>query len=71
MALEGREIGIPQRLLTPEVAADYLQVTVKTLANWRYLGIGPKYRKVGQRCVRYRLADLDEFLAAGERCPAN
>lgn len=33
--------------LTPEELADRWRVTVKTLANWRSNGTGPKYLKLG------------------------
>jgi len=31
------------------------------LANWRYLGRGPKFIKIG-KSVRYRVADVEEWL---------
>ncbi|WP_331271251.1 helix-turn-helix transcriptional regulator [Arthrobacter sp. 135MFCol5.1] len=31
------------------------------LANWRYLGLGPKFVKVG-RAVRYRASDVESWL---------
>lgn len=50
-------------LLTREQAAEYLGVTPRTLAVWacvkRY---GLPYVKVG-RLAKYRLADLNAFLA--------
>jgi predicted DNA-binding transcriptional regulator AlpA len=44
----------------PEAAA-YLQISPKTLANWRSLGQGPAYSKLGHAVV-YQQADLDDFL---------
>jgi len=41
------------RLLSPEDVSAYLGVPVGTLANWRYLGRGPAFLRVG-RHVRYR-----------------
>lgn len=52
----------------PEVAA-YYGVTVETLANWRYLGRGPKYTKAGGR-VRYRWDDVEEWLGDQARTAA-
>jgi hypothetical protein len=49
-------------LAKPGEVADYLQKPEKTLAEWRYRGIGPKYRTVG-RDVRYDWADVDAWLA--------
>ena len=41
----------------------------RTLQSWRLLGRGPTYIKV-HRSVRYRLADLNQFLAAQTVTPA-
>jgi len=58
------------RLLTPNEVAEALQIPPATLPQWRYLGRGPKYVKVG-RHVRYRTVDLerwiDEQSAGGEQ----
>ena len=35
----------------------------RTLERWRWLGLGPKYLKVGGRVV-YRLEDIEAFEAA-------
>ncbi|CUH41562.1 excisionase [Ruegeria atlantica] len=40
------------QLLTPEQKAKELQTTIRTLAEWRKLGIGPVYKQYG-RHVRY------------------
>lgn len=52
---------LPKELLTEEEAADYLQIRVQTLRQWRSGGYHKKekipYLKVG-RAVRYRKADL-------------
>lgn len=50
-------------LIKADQAAEYLSTTPARLANMRYLGEGPKYVRIG-RSVRYRLTDLDEFIAA-------
>ena len=55
--------------VSAESAADYLGLTSKCLANWRWRGQGPKYLVVGSR-VRYRLSDLDEYLSRCERTPS-
>lgn len=36
---------------------------VQTLRNWRHLGTGPPYYKVG-RAVRYRMKDIISFMEA-------
>ena len=51
------------RLLPPGEAADYLGVVENTLSVWRSTGrYNLPYIKVG-RLVRYRLSDLQAFLA--------
>jgi excisionase family DNA binding protein len=50
-------------LLTPDDAAAYLgALPVRTLERWRYAGTGPAFVRVGKH-VRYRLADLDAWIA--------
>lgn len=50
-------------LITPGEAAERLQVSVRTLAKWRSIGYpNIPYSKIG-RCVRYKQADIDAFLA--------
>jgi predicted DNA-binding transcriptional regulator AlpA len=51
---------------TPEQVADYLQIPVKTLAEWRSKGTGPQDRKVGVH-VRYDWADVGKWLAGRAR----
>ncbi len=48
--------------LTPEeVVARYMgKVTVRTLANWRSMGISPPFTKVGGR-ILYNLEQLIEW----------
>ena len=52
-----------RQLATPEEVADFLNgIPVKTLTQWRYRGIGPRYRKVG-RYVRYEWAEVHAWVA--------
>jgi hypothetical protein len=53
----------PGELVDELEAAAILDSAVRTLRNWRALGKGPKYRKIGQRLVRYHRADLAAFIA--------
>jgi hypothetical protein len=55
--------GLPDGLMDPRTTAAFLIVTVPTLADWRCKGIGPDFVKCGA-LVRYRLADLQAWLAA-------
>jgi excisionase family DNA binding protein len=50
-------------LLTPEDVSKVLQIPVKTLYRWRHHGTGPPAKKVG-RHIRYRVGDVEEYLAA-------
>jgi Helix-turn-helix domain len=57
-------------LLDEAAASEYLgDVPERTLRQWRYLGKGPAYVKVGPKHVRYRRADLDAFIAGGRVDP--
>lgn len=49
-------------LLDTREAAQRLNVSVSCMAKWRISGFGPKFCKLG-KAVRYRVADLDEFVA--------
>ena len=50
-------------LMTPLDVSRYLGVPPGTLANWRYLGRGPAFLRVG-RHVRYRTADVTAWVEA-------
>ena len=50
-------------LMTPLDVSRYLGVPPGTLANWRYLGRGPAFLRVG-RHVRYRDADVTAWVDA-------
>lgn len=55
-------------LLTPEQAGEYLGgYSVPALAQLRYRGDGPAYVKLSARKVRYRVSDLDAWVAAKVR----
>jgi len=42
----------------PDALAERWAMTTKTLANWRTLGRGPAFVKIGGGLVRYALADV-------------
>lgn len=48
-------------LLAPTELAQRLAKSTAVLANWRYLGIGPQFIKLG-RSVRYRVGDVEAWL---------
>lgn len=51
-----------EQLISTETAETYLNVPRNTLAKFRVTGGGPAFHKIGRR-VRYRLSDLDAWLA--------
>ena len=54
----------PSRLLTAEQTAEMLGIAPQTLSVWRSTARYPlPYVRVG-RCVRYRLADVERYIAA-------
>ncbi len=48
--------------LTPPQAATFLGVSTSTLAHWRQTGVGPPCVRLSRNVVRYRHADLLQFL---------
>jgi excisionase family DNA binding protein len=53
--------GKPEPLLTENQAAEFLNLSTRTLQAWRIKGGGPRFARLG-RAVRYRQADLNEWL---------
>lgn len=49
--------------MTAHQAAEYLGLSYAALAEWRMKGVGPVFSRAG-RLIRYRLADLDEYLSS-------
>jgi hypothetical protein len=60
------EIIVSDTLITEPEAASILRISLTSLRRWRREGNGPVYRKLC-RSVRYRQADLNDFIAAGRR----
>ena len=48
-------------MLNEQEAAAILGLSRRTLQAWRRLGKGPKYKKLGERAVRYELETLQAF----------
>jgi hypothetical protein len=65
LALAEGAAPYPQQWLTPERAAEYVGLSVPGLERMRREGTGPVFSKVNARVVRYRLRDLDDWLAKG------
>lgn len=56
----------PERMTVKEAAA-YLGLSPATLDTWRSTRTdGPPFLRYSARCVRYRRADLDAWMAARE-----
>ena len=58
-----RTFRVAPEYLTPEMAADYLSVSVDTLKGWRLAGTGPRLASNRHKFVRYRRADIDAWMA--------
>ena len=56
----------PDRLVLPAELAEEIVVPERTLAQWRYLGKGPAFIKVGKH-VRYRRSDVEAWLDSQTR----
>jgi len=52
-----------EQLLSPPQAAKFLGVSMDTLAQWRSQRRGPPYIKLEGRLVRYRVVQLEKYLA--------
>jgi len=52
-----------QNLITPEQAAEYLGVSVRTLGKWRSTGsVSIPFKRIG-KCCRYSVPELDAYLS--------
>lgn len=60
-------LGQRSPLLTAIEVTEFLdkRVSIKTLANWRSAGVGPKFKKLGNR-VFYPLDGVQEWMAQNE-----
>ena len=64
--IEAEGDTVPNRYVTPAVAAAFLSVKACTLAAWRSLGVGPAFTKLSagrSGAVRYGLLELERFAA--------
>ena len=50
--------------LSPREAGGYLSISTNALERMRRCGGGPRFAKLGRRTVRYRVEDLDAWMAA-------
>lgn len=54
-------VAAPTDWLKPGEVSEEFRVSVNTLADWRYKGVGPRFAKFGKH-VRYRRSDLDAWV---------
>lgn len=50
------------QMMSGPKAAEFLGVSKKTIENWRQKKMGPRFVRLSRRAVRYRIADLLEFI---------
>jgi hypothetical protein len=63
-------VGMKSELLKPAEVAARMRVSVGTLANWRYQGVGPSYIKLSSASnapVRYRRDAIDAYMRLMEQ----
>jgi predicted DNA-binding transcriptional regulator AlpA len=63
-----KNINAPKsgRFLNRSEVAEMLGLSIKTLDRWALIGIGPRFRRLENRAVRYDFADVEAFI---ERSP--
>lgn len=54
---------LSQGLYSTKEAARYLNLSYRTLEDWRLNGFGPPFIRIGRRAM-YRKCDLDLFIAS-------
>jgi hypothetical protein len=59
---------VRDRFVNDVEAAKIISSSPQTLRNWRHIGRGPVYHKLG-RMIRYSVQDLLDFMAAGRVDP--
>lgn len=60
----------PQALLSDREVALLYRIPAGSLRNWRLLGRGPRFLRIGRSC-RYRKADIEAFLNAAAAATQN
>jgi hypothetical protein len=62
-----QERMVMEKLLSPAEVADITGLTTGTLAQMRYLGTGPAYRRLSAKTIRYSVSDVESFVASARR----
>lgn len=55
-----------EEILNRKEAAKYLGVSIQTMCRWAGKGTGPRLIKYGDKMIRYRKKDLDEWMQSKE-----
>lgn len=58
---------IMEKLLTPLEVAEITGLSIGALAQMRYTGTGPAYRRLSPKSIRYVPTDIEEFIAGARR----
>ena len=56
------DIGYWYELIGEGLAADFLDLSVRSMQGYRYRGGGPSFVRLSCRCVKYRRIDLREWI---------
>jgi hypothetical protein len=60
----------PDTLLTDVELAKRAQRSARTIRLWRQRGIGPKFVRLGERGIRYKWSDWQDYVSARTVDPA-
>jgi hypothetical protein len=63
----GPQEPISGGLISPTKAAMWLGVAPKVLERWRGAGGGPSFVRFNRKTIRYRMGDLEAFVASHVR----
>ena len=63
------QFGYMEDFLTTKELSVWLQVSERTIENWRREKVGPPYRKLGH-AVRYLRAEILSWLEQGKLSPS-
>lgn len=56
-----------EAMLTPKDVAQIYGISIATLSTWRATQQGPKWYRLGTRLVRYRKADMEQWIQEQNR----
>lgn len=53
-------------LLSSKQVSEILGIKLRTLQQWRLLGHGPKHIRLSEKIIRYRLEEVERWIADAE-----